>query len=169
MKIYTLTRTQFVPKPLYKVFGFFSKPENLEILTPDNIRFQILTPSPLMMKEGSVLDYAITIFGLPVRWTTMITQYDSPHTFVDIQLHGPYSYWHHTHTFTETLGGTIIQDTVKYSLPFGFIGVLAHGVVIRRQLENIFTHRGEIIDTIFSDVNGVTDKAHPSNIELEHI
>lgn len=150
MKTYLLQRKQLVPKPLSEVFAFFSKPENLGRLTPKNLGFQNLTPSPINMKEGALIDYTIKIAGIPVRWTTLITLYEPPHRFVDVQLKGPYSYWHHTHTFLKTDDGTLITDEVQYALPFGILGNVIHELAVKHQLDHIFSRRGEIIQHIFS-------------------
>jgi len=151
MKLYTLTRRQIVKKPLHEVFPFFSKPENLQLLNPKNLGFHILSPSPITMREGAIIDYVITIAGFPVRWTTMITCYEPPYRFVDLQLKGPYSYWHHTHTFSETDDGTIITDEVMYSMPLGAIGRIVHGLYVEQQLNTIFDRRSSMIETIFTD------------------
>jgi ligand-binding SRPBCC domain-containing protein len=149
MKIYSLTSRQLVPYPLNEVFPFFSKPENLGLLTPENLGFQILTPSPVCMKEGAIIDYAITIASVPVRWTTLITSYEPPYRFIDVQLKGPYAYWRHTHSFSETDDGTLITDEVDYAMPFGLAGKIIHTAMIRRQLKNIFRNRGYAIEKIF--------------------
>lgn len=151
MKLYTLKRQQLIGRPLQEVFSFFSKPENLELLTPKNLGFEIITPSPIIMKEGAVIDYTIKIAGFPVRWTTLITSYEPPLRFVDLQLKGPYSYWHHAHTFTETAEGVLISDEVHYSMPFGIVGRVAHQLFVKRQLESIFTLRGSTIEIIFKE------------------
>jgi hypothetical protein len=136
------------------VFSFFSKPENLRLLTPENLGFEMLTPSPISMKEGAIIDYLIRIAGLPVRWTTVITCYEPPTRFVDLQLKGPYSYWRHTHTFSETDDGTIIVDEVEYTLPLGVLGRCIHALFVKRQLESIFGRREAVIEQIFSDADG---------------
>jgi ligand-binding SRPBCC domain-containing protein len=149
MKTYSLKRQQLVNIPIDEVFGFFQKPENLARLTPDSLDFKILTPLPIEMKAGALIDYTIRLLSFRVRWTTMIVDYDPPHRFVDIQLKGPYSYWHHIHTFSEVSGGTLIEDEVTYLLPFGIPGRLAHGFFIKRKLERIFDYRAELIKKIF--------------------
>lgn len=151
MKAFILNRRQFVQRPLNEVFAFFSKPENLETLTPKNLGFQILTPSPITMKEGAVIDYTIKIGGFPVRWTTLITSYEPPHRFVDLQLKGPYSYWHHTHTFTETNDGTFIDDEVRYAMPLGVLGLAAHALFVKRRLATIFAQRSDVIKAMFPE------------------
>lgn len=101
------------------------------------------------MKVGTLIDYTIKVLGLRVRWTTLITTYNPPHKFVDEQLRGPYSFWHHTHSFGAVAGGTMIIDDVCYALPLGFLGRLAHALVVRRDLESIFRHREKIIAELF--------------------
>ena len=145
MKVYTLIKQQSLTRPLSEVFAFFQNPENLGQLTPPELRFQILTPPPLIMRNGTVLDYLIHIRGVPVRWRTLITDYDPPHKFVDEQLQGPYDFWHHTHTFTASGNGTMIEDKVRYTMPFGPLGRLVHSLFVRRQLETIFAYRAQAI------------------------
>jgi ligand-binding SRPBCC domain-containing protein len=140
-----LERTQFLPVPPDEAFRFFDRPENLADITPAELGFRILTPSPIAMKEGALIDYTIRVLGIPVRWTTLITQYDPPRGFVDQQLKGPYSFWHHTHAFRAVKGGTEMTDTVQYLLPFGPIGSLVHSLAVRRKLEAIFEHRSRVI------------------------
>mgnify|MGYP001824672668 CR=1 FL=1 len=146
MKVHVLERRQTVAAPLDEVFAFFARPENLAEITPPGLGFQILTPSPIAMKEGAVVDYVVSLAGLPLRWRTLITAYEPPHRFVDEQLAGPYSFWHHTHTFGEAPGGgTELGDVVRYALPLGPLGELAHALVVRRQIDGIFAHRHAVI------------------------
>ena len=149
MKTYALQRQQLIKRPLHEVFDFFSKPDNLGRLTPRSMGFQMLTPAPIEMRDGAVIDYAIRLYGQDLRWTTLITLFDRPHKFVDVQLKGPYSFWHHTHTFTATEEGTIIADEVRYTMPFGILGRIAQYLVVRHQLERIFTFRQEQILALF--------------------
>jgi ligand-binding SRPBCC domain-containing protein len=150
MKTYSLHRRQLIRRPLQEVFRFFSRPENLAEITPASLGFQMLTPQPIVMKDGAVIDYLITLFGLPLRWRTLITEFSPPHRFVDLQLRGPYAYWHHTHSFVETDDGTIVADEVRYALPFGLLGRAAHTIVIRRQLNHVFDFRARILEQYFS-------------------
>jgi ligand-binding SRPBCC domain-containing protein len=149
MTVHTLSRQQFVPAPVADVFAFFSSPENLSKLTPPGLGFAILTPPPIAMKQGALIDYTIRVFGIGVRWTTLITAYDPGRSFVDEQLRGPYSFWHHSHRFEEAPGGTIVRDDVRYALPFGPLGGLARFLFVKRQLDSIFDFRTLTIRTIF--------------------
>jgi ligand-binding SRPBCC domain-containing protein len=142
VRVYELKRQQIVPAPIDEVFTFFGRPENLAKITPDRLGFVILTPLPIRMQAGTTIDYTIRVLGMRRHWTTLITDYDFPHRFVDVQLKGPYRFWHHTHTFESVEGGTLLVDAVRYILPFG---LLAHWVFVRRQLESIFDYRCEII------------------------
>ena len=149
MRLYTLERRQRIPAALEEVFGFFQAPENLARITPPWLGFTILTPPPVVMNEGALIDYSIRWFCLPVRWTTIITRYDPPHVFVDQQLNGPYSFWHHTHTFVAVDGETEMGDAVRYALPAHVLGRMTHALLIRRQLEGIFDYRAKTIRELF--------------------
>ena len=140
---------QLINHPIDKVFMFFSKPENLEIITPENLHFKILTPSPVKMSEGSLIDYKISLMGMPFYWKTIITHYDPPNSFIDKQIKGPYSNWIHTHKFIQKEHGTVISDRVNYSIPLGFLGKIIHALWIKKELENIFIYRQKQITQIF--------------------
>ncbi|KAA3633280.1 MAG: hypothetical protein DWP97_09470 [Calditrichaeota bacterium] len=153
MKLYTLKRKQIIPFDRNTVFSFFKSPENLEKITPSDVGFTIITPNPIKMQTGAVLDYTIKLAGIPVRWTTLITDYDEPHSFSDVSIKGPYSFWHHRHWFEETETGTIMYDEVTYALPFGFLGRIVHSLWVKKQLDNIFNFRAKIISDIFSSLS----------------
>lgn len=145
MKKYTLRKVQMIRRPREEVFSFFSKPENLKLITPPGLDFIILTPLPINMKSGTLIDYSVRILGVRRHWTTLIIDYNPPEKFVDVQLKGPYTFWHHTHTFKETEEGTLLEDNVQYIVPFGILGRLAHALLIRRQLNHIFEYRAKVI------------------------
>jgi ligand-binding SRPBCC domain-containing protein len=147
--VHELTREQPVARPRDEVFGFFCEPENLARLTPPWLGFEILTPSPVPMHAGALIDYQIRLGPVPTRWRTLITAFEPPVRFVDEQLAGPYSFWHHTHEFVATGSGTLIRDRVRYLLPFGPVGRLVQALVIRRQLEAIFAYRHRVIADLF--------------------
>ena len=147
--MHEMVAEQFVPVEIQEVFRFFGEPANLAKLTPPWLGFQILTPPPLPMHQGALIDYEIRLGPIPMHWRTLITCHQPPHRFVDEQLVGPYNFWHHTHTFTAVDGGTLIGDHVRYVLPLGYLGFLAHKLVVRRQLETIFAHRKQIVREIF--------------------
>jgi ligand-binding SRPBCC domain-containing protein len=113
---YTLKREQLIRRPLPEVFDFFSRPENLERLTPPRMHFQILTPPPIQLGKGTIILYALRARGIPLRWLTEIKRWNPPYEFVDIQAKGPYRLWHHTHRFSEVDGcGTRVVDIVDYT------------------------------------------------------
>lgn len=139
---YLLERRQRVEVPQERAFGFFSDALNLEPLTPPWLHFRLLTPKPIEMRAGALLDYRLRIRGFPIRWTTRIESWEPPLRFRDIQLRGPYALWEHTHTFEpDGEDAVVIGDTVRYELPLGPLGPLAHGAFVKRDLERIFTFR----------------------------
>src|SRR5438270_507189 len=109
------------PVPLAQVFRFFEDARNLEKITPPWLNFRIVNPDHIQMRKGAEIDYVIRWMGLPIRWKTVIQEYDPPRKFVDEQSRGPYSLWRHTHIFEETKAGVVIRDRVDYRLPFGIL------------------------------------------------
>lgn len=150
MKVYELRRETVIPRPVTEIFDWFSDARNLEILTPRFLHFRILTPTPIDMKPGAKIEYSIRVHGIPVRWKTTIESWDSPRSFVDTQTSGPYALWHHTHRFREQDGGTWMGDVVKYALPLGPLGQLAHWLMVRRDVETIFDYRATRIGELFA-------------------
>lgn len=140
---YTLHREQMLALPASQVFSFFADASNLEVITPPWLHFRILAPQVPKSGEGALIDYWLRWRGLPIRWRTRITAWDPPHRFEDVQLVGPYREWRHTHLFEAVGQGTRMTDVVHYSLPFGFMGALAHWLVVASDLEAIFDFRAQ--------------------------
>jgi ligand-binding SRPBCC domain-containing protein len=147
---YVLAREQTVPRPRPEVFGFFADAANLERLTPPTLKFSIRTSLPIAMRPGAIIDYRLSLFGLPFRWRTVIELFEPESRFMDSQAAGPYALWRHLHEFADAPGGTLIRDRVEYELPLGPIGRLAHALFVRRQLEHIFDYRRGIIEQVFA-------------------
>lgn len=141
MAEHTITRELTLELPIEQVFEFFADAVNLERITPPELNFHIVTPRPIDIQKGSLIDYNLKLRGIPVSWRTEISEWDPPRFFVDRQLKGPYAQWIHRHTFTE-LGAnkTLIEDEVKYRLPLEPLGDFAH-FIIRRELDYIFDFR----------------------------
>jgi ligand-binding SRPBCC domain-containing protein len=144
-RLHQLSRTQVVGRPLPEVFAVFSDASNLDALTPPFLRFQILTPMPVELRVGAQLDYQLSLFGVPVRWRTRISDWQPQERFVDEQESGPYAFWRHTHEFEAREGSTLMRDIVDYSEPFGPVGTVAHVLFVRRTLDRIFDFRRDAI------------------------
>jgi ligand-binding SRPBCC domain-containing protein len=116
------------------------------------MEIEIITPGSIDMAPGAIIDYAVRVFGIRCRWTTLIAVYDPPYRFVDVQIKGPYSFWHHTHTFEAIPDGTVIKDEIRYILPLSILGRIAHGIVVKRQLNHIFDYRSRRIADILTEI-----------------
>ena len=163
--MHRLTTSLVVPLPRHEVFPFFAEADNLGRITPPELGFRILTPQPIAMREGALIDYRLSLFGLPMRWRTLISRWEPPLRFVDEQVSGPYTTWHHTHTFTEVPGGTRVDDEVRYALPFGMLGAPAHPLV-RLQLRRIFAYRQKMVWRLLVDARGVHAEPGPVKVEF---
>jgi ligand-binding SRPBCC domain-containing protein len=145
MKTYRISTETLIDAPINTVFDFFSKAENLEQLTPKTLKFKILTPLPIEMKMGALIDYKISIRGIPMRWKTEIAIWEPGKRFVDRQLKGPYKQWIHEHRFVPEGTKTRMFDNVDYALPFGPLGQIVHTLFVKREVEGIFRFREQAI------------------------
>ena len=139
-----------VVAPPGELFAFFAKAENLQRLTPPRLQFHVTTPLPIVMQDGARIDYRLKVHGIPLRWTSEIRDLDPPREFVDVQLRGPYRYWHHRHRFEPADGGTVVLDEVDYSPPGGRI---IDRLFVRRELRKAFTFRIEQLAKLFPAAN----------------
>lgn len=149
MKVYELRTRVRLSRPRPEVFAFFADAGNLEAITPPWLHFHIETPRPIDMRQGALIDYRLRIRGVPIRWKTEITAWDPPHRFVDEQLSGPYRLWIHEHVFEEDGDGTIVEDHVRYAVPFGPLGSLANRLLVARDLRAIFGYREARLREVF--------------------
>lgn len=153
MKIHQLSQTQLLPISLQEAWDFFSSPLNLEKITSDDVGFEILSISGDKVHPGQIISYKITVPpGISMTWVTEITHVDPLKSFVDDQRYGPYSMWHHRHSFREVGGGTEVSDLVHYALPFSPFGEIAHRPFVRPQLDKIFASRRKMLEEHFGRV-----------------
>lgn len=145
-RVHILERRQRIERPLTEVFAFYGDAHNLERITPPWLGIEVTTPPPIEMDAGTLIEYRLKLHRAPIRWRTRIEIWDPPGRFVDVQVKGPYSLWEHTHTFAEDgPGATVIEDRVRYSIPFGPLGDLAERLLVRRDLRQIFDYRREAV------------------------
>jgi len=140
----------FIPRPRSETFAFFADAENLERITPPELRFALETPLPILMRAGARIEYRLRLFGVPFGWSTLISTWQPDDVFVDEQLRGPYAQWIHTHRFFDATGGTRVTDEVRYRLPLFPLGELAYPVV-RWQVARIFAYRGERLQQLLGE------------------
>jgi ligand-binding SRPBCC domain-containing protein len=153
VKIYLLEREQLVRAPAERVFEFFSNAENLEAITPGFVGFEIQTPIPIEMRKDALIEYRLHLAGIPINWRTRVTSWEPGQSFVDVQEHGPYALWEHAHRFEQTDRGVLVSDRVRYALPFGPLGRLAHALWVHATLARIFDFR-------FAAVRSLLEEGH---------
>jgi ligand-binding SRPBCC domain-containing protein len=149
---YVLETEMVLASPLEEVFDFFADATNLERITPPWLQFRVLTPGPIEMFAGQLIDYRLKLHGVPIRWRTEIASWDPPHEFCDTQLRGPYRLWRHQHYFEEVAGGTRCRDVVYYRVPGG---PLIHWLLVRRDVETIFTYRAKVLRELFGSATAL--------------
>jgi ligand-binding SRPBCC domain-containing protein len=151
VRIHRLDRRQHLPFALDRVFEFFADARNLERITPPLLGFRVVGDPPVEMRAGALIEYRLRLHGVGVDWLTRIEEWEPGVRFVDQQLVGPYRLWHHTHTFEERDGGTLMRDSVRYALPLWPLGELALPVV-RRDLARIFDFRRDSVEGLLHKV-----------------
>lgn len=147
-RTFFLEREQLFLRNIEDLFEYFSDPLNLEAITPPRLHFHVLgcsTPAPL---EGATIDYRLRVWGIPIRWRSVITDWRPPYGFVDRQVIGPYKLWIHHHTFVETTEGVLMKDHVEYAVPGGS---LVHRLFVRRELKRVFDYRAETLAALLPD------------------
>lgn len=153
MPFYQLRTEQFIKTDINTLWDFISSPENLKSITPEYMGFDITSDKlSVKMYEGMIISYKVSpLFGIKATWVTEITHISEKEYFVDEQRVGPYKFWHHQHLLSEMEGGTMMQDIVSYSLPYGIIGSLVNKCLVRIKLNQIFNYRRLALEKIFRE------------------
>ena len=152
MKIYTLHKTQKLPISVDKAWEFLSNPKNLKIITPDEMSFDIISGADRPMYSGQIIQYNVTpMMGIRTKWVTEIKAVVPKKYFVDEQLYGPYSLWHHKHFINEIGGGVEMEDIIDYKIPLGILGQMMHPFLVKPRLEEIFNYRQKKLVELFGE------------------
>ena len=150
-RIWVLRATQVLPRPVEDIFPFFADAHNLEKLTPSFLKFNVLTPKPIPMDSGTIINYKLKVRGVPIKWKTTILDWEPPRQFVDNQDSGPYTLWHHTHTFEPTQDGqaTLCTDVVRYKPKGWFLTGFINKFFVQKDVEQIFQYRFDKLAELF--------------------
>ena len=150
MKIYRLHTHQNLPISVDEAWDYLSDPANLKTITPDYMGFNILSGADRKMFPGQIIQYIVTpLAGIPTKWVTEITHVKDKEYFVDEQRFGPYALWHHKHFIKAIPGGVEMEDIIDYKLPMGILGQLAHPIVVKPKLKEIFDYRYQKLIELF--------------------
>lgn len=149
--IYTLRKEVVVRTTIEHAWEFISNPANLNLITPDDMNFTIITELPEHMYEGLLVEYRVRIpFMGEQSWLSELKNIVPGRSFVDVQLAGPYKLWHHFHAIDETTEGIRFTDQITYQVPYGFIGRIAHAMFIHRTLKRIFNYRAACLERLLA-------------------
>ena len=150
-----LYREQQLNCDVEEAWRFFSSPKNLSKITPKGIGFTVLSEYVAEeIAEGTIIDYIVSpLLTIPLKWRTRITHVEHNKCFIDLQEKGPYKYWRHLHEFFPNNDGVLMKDTVDYELPFGLVGQIAHLLLVKRKLTDIFDFRRDTIEKLFNPIN----------------
>ena len=150
MKLHEFSAEQWLPVTREALFPFFADAVNLEALTPPWLNFQIITPQPIAMRAGALIDYRLKVRGLPLRWRSEITAWEPPVRFVDEQVRGPFRCWIHEHRLEPRDGGTLVLDRVRYAV---LGGALINWLLVRHDIARIFAYRAARLRARYPSVN----------------
>jgi len=165
MKLYRLHSKQSLPISREEAWDFLSDPKNLKTITPDHMGFNMLSGGDRPMFAGQIIQYKVSPFpGYSTKWVTEITHVKEGEYFVDEQRFGPYSLWHHKHFLKSIKGGTEMEDIIDYKIPFGLLGQLAHPIVVKKQLKQIFSYREQKLIELFGSMEGSAKELHFSSV-----
>ena len=149
MKSYYYNSESFFAKPVEEIFRFFSNAENLGLVTPPHLKFEIITPLPIEMKKGALIEYRLKIHQIPLYWQTEITVWEPPFRFIDIQLKGPYRKWIHEHRFERVGNKTKMSDQLEYAVPGGPLAPFINKIFVSKDVKKIFSYRKNKFQEIF--------------------
>ncbi|MBS1518561.1 MAG: SRPBCC family protein [Bacteroidetes bacterium] len=155
LKSHILEKKTVIKRPVEEVFDFFTKAENLNKITPPFLGFKILTPLPVEMKKGALIDYVIRLNGIPMKWKTEITKWEPPYKFEDTQIKGPYKIWIHEHKFEPSGNDTLMTDTVNYFSRGGILEFIPHNLIVKNKVKEIFDYREKTFAELFPELKQI--------------
>jgi ligand-binding SRPBCC domain-containing protein len=159
MKLYQLHSKQALPISKKEAWDFLSNPANLKVITPEHMSFHILSGADRPMFPGQIIQYKVSPFsGYTTKWVTEITHVNEGNYFVDEQRFGPYALWHHKHFIKEITGGVEMEDVIDYKIPFGILGQLAHPIIVKKQLVDIFKYREQKLIKLYGTIKNVPNE-----------
>ncbi|MGB5943106.1 MAG: SRPBCC family protein [Leeuwenhoekiella sp.] len=148
--IYTIHTKQKLPISVQEAWDFLSDAKNLGKITPDEMGFDIKSGADRPIYAGQLIQYTVTpLLGIKLKWVTEIVSVVDQKLFVDEQKYGPYALWHHKHFINPIPGGVEMEDIVDYKVPMGILGRLAHPLLVKPKLEEIFEYRKNKLEELY--------------------
>ena len=152
MKIFKIHTKQKLPISVDEAWDFLSNPKNLKTITPNEMNFKIIDCDFKKVYPGQIIVYIVTpILNIPLKWVTEITHVVDKKYFVDEQRFGPYALWHHKHFIRPIKNGIEMEDIIDYKIPFGILGQMAHPIIVKPKLKEIFEYRKKKLSELFGE------------------
>ena len=152
MKVNKLIYSQKLPIDMNDAWDFLSSPDNLKLITPESMSFEIIDWDKKKAYPGQIIQYTLNPgFGIKMKWVTEITQVKENSYFIDEQRFGPYSFWHHKHFIKKIDNGVLMDDIIHYKIPFGFLGRILNTIYVQNKLKKIFRYRENKLNEIFGN------------------
>ena len=143
--------SQRIPITLEEAWAFFSRPENLNTITPADFKIRLREDiSSQELARNMEIHYDLSpMIGLRLHWVTRITELKKPNYFIYEQKKGPYRSWVHEHYFKEVEGGIVMTDKLSYSLRWGRLGRWIDQWIVDDRIDRIFRYRAEKVKEMF--------------------
>ncbi len=152
MKKQKFIKQSEIEAPPDAVFAFHEKPYAFSELMPPWERAEIIQ-SAGGIQPGSKAIIKTFIGPFSQIWEAEHVEYIANRLFADVQRRGPFAYWYHRHRFEPTdRGTTLMIDDIEYALPFGWLGELLGGRLVRKKLQRVFDYRHQVLAEKFKKI-----------------
>nr|WP_321398134.1 TIGR01777 family oxidoreductase [uncultured Desulfobacter sp.] len=145
-----MTKNVFTQKttilaPVSKVFAWHARAGAIDRLTPPWAPLTLVSRKGKGVDKGVEVTFKIKVFGVPMTWKARHIDYRENQMFRDRQLKGPFAEWEHSHLFHEQANGsTVMEDRVKFRLPFGIFSLPFSGYA-KKELGRMFAYRHRVL------------------------
>src|SRR6476619_5832032 len=127
-----------------QLFAFHELPDAFARLMPPWEKSRVIESAPNLRVGSRAIVDAWIAPGIFIRWESLHTAYDPPHSFEDQQTRGPFRSWRHRHRIEAHPDGATLIDDVEYDPPFGILGRIFGRIIVEHRLRRLFDHRHQV-------------------------